>query len=155
VGCSGPEWEARDLIQGEAEIQEAPLNLNYSQSSGLITQDDGSHVALGWAGNHEGRNNPAMQDSVGLGPLPQGVYKIGPWGDHETVPGYPVHLGPMIASLTQIEGESFGRDGFFIHGPGGKDHLQSSRGCVEVPRPARNLVCTLTPGPDDTLTVKA
>ena len=96
-----------------------------------------------------------MQDHIALGPLPQGKYRIGPWGDHETIPGYPRHLGPMIASLTQIEGETFGRSGFYIHGPGGADPSQSSLGCVEVLRPARQLVHDLTPGPNDTLTVTA
>ena len=59
------------------------INITFSQSSGIITDDYGTYVAMGWAGNHSGKCNPKMQDVPNVGPLPQGVYKIGPWeADH-------------------------------------------------------------------------
>ena len=119
--------------------------MKYVQRTGVITDEGGHVVAIGWAGHDEGRNNPDMQDHMSLGPLPVGKYKFGPWGDHETVEDYPAHLGPMISSLIQVEGETFGRSGFFMHGPGGVNPLQSSRGCIEVYRPERNKIHTLDP----------
>jgi hypothetical protein len=119
--------------------------LTYIQSSGIVQNEVGKKIAQGWAGNHAGRNNPDMQDHVGLGPLPQGKYRFGPWGDHETVPGYPKHLGPLISSLTQIEGETYGRSSFYMHGPGGADPSQSSMGCIEIFRPEREIIRSLDP----------
>jgi hypothetical protein len=91
-----------------------------------------------------------MQDIHKVGPLPQGVYRIGPWEEHHG------HLGPMVASLTQIEGETFGRDAFYIHGPANNvmAYGQESLGCTVVPHACRQLIHDLTPGPDDTVTVK-
>lgn len=114
--------------------------ITFSQSTGIITQEDGAVVVpagLAWAGHDvpggvQGRNNPKAQDVVGVGPLPQGLYRVGAWGDAQSVHGYPAHLGPHIASLTQIDGQTFGRSGFFIHGPGGADPRQSSKGCIEI-----------------------
>jgi hypothetical protein len=124
------------------------MNLNFSQSTGLVTMDDGAHVAMGWSGNGEGKCNPAMQHVRDVGPLPQGVYRIGPWQDHP-------HLGRMVAPLTQIAGETFGRDDFLIHGPSMDPARrgQESKGCCVVPFAGRLQMHNLTPGPDDTLTV--
>lgn len=130
------------------------MNLNFSQSTGLITKDDGSHVALGWAGNHEGKANPDMQDRPSLGPLPQHVYEIQPWEIRHD------HLGPMVAFLKPSDKDPrpmFGRGDFFIHGPSMDQatYGQESKGCVVIPHTGRQLVHDLTPGPGDTLTVTA
>jgi len=130
------------------------MNLNYDQVTGRITDENGELIATGWAGHGEGKNSPAHQMDHDLGPLPQGVYEIGPWGDWSTQP-YPKHLGPLIASLTQVEGETYGRSGFFIHGPGGADSLESSKGCIEVPRIQREHVAMVTREPGNKLTVAA
>ena len=112
------------------------INLTFSQSSGIITDDYGTYVAMGWAGNHAGKCNPKMQDIHNVGPLPAGLYKIGPWEEHHD------HLGPFVASLTQISGETYGRDSFYIHGPDKdpKNFGQESKGCIVVPRPGRENI---------------
>lgn len=115
------------------------------QDEGVMLDDAGNEVAEGWAGHGAGRNNPAMQPVHEVGPLPQGLYDVGPWGDASSVLGYPAHLGPFIARLTQVEGETFGRDGFYIHGPGGADPTQSSKGCVEIMRVQRLQVMAMRP----------
>ena len=128
------------------------MDLSYNQVTGEFTNENSEVIAKGWAGHGVGKNAPEHQMDHELGPLPQGVYAIGPWGDWSTQ-NYPKHLGPLIASLTQVEGESYGRDGFFIHGPGGPDPLQSSKGCIEVYRIDREHVAMVTRGPGDRLKV--
>lgn len=128
------------------------VNLNYSQSSGLVTDSEGTIVAHGWAGNHEGKNNPDMQDKHNIGPLPRGLYRVGPWHTHGTIPGESGRLGPMVAHLEQIEGETFGRSAFFIHGPSSNPvrHGEESQGCIVIPYVERKAVRDLNP---DTVTV--
>lgn len=115
--------------------------LTYSQSTGIIHDQDGAIVAFGWAGHGDGKNNPAMQDSHALGPLPQGLYTVGKWEDVH--PG----LGPIVARLIQVEGETFGRDAFYIHGPAvdPKKYGQESKGCIVVPRVGRLKIKALDP----------
>ena len=110
------------------------LTLMYSQSSGALTGADKGVVAQGWAGNGEGKNNPAMQEVHEVGPLPQGLYDLGPWEQFH--PG----LGPLVCRLTQVEGETFGRDGFFIHGASMGHYGEESKGCIVLPRSQRELV---------------
>jgi len=112
----------------------------YSQSTGLMTKD-GAEFAHGFAGNDSrpgvnpnhihGYNNPDAQNKPGIGPLPQGLYRIDHWDDEH--PG----LGPIVAILVQIGGESYGRSGFRIHGMSATDPRNSSEGCICLPHDAR------------------
>lgn len=115
--------------------------LNYSQSTGTWTKDGGAVIAHGWAGNHEGKNNPEMQHVHSVGPLPRGLYKVGPW--EEMHPG----LGPIVAHLEQVEGETFGRSAFYIHGPAQDPahYGQESKGCTVVPHAERVGIRALNP----------
>jgi len=130
------------------------VNLNFEISTGTITQDDGTVITdQAFAGNDsrpevnpehiQGRNNPEHCDLHNIGPLPPGVYKFGPWHTH---PG----LGPHCAALTQIEGETYGRSAFYMHGASSTDPLNSSEGCVVVPHDPRCAIEAMDP---DTLTV--
>lgn len=47
----------------------------YHQSSGQLFHEN-DLVAIGFAGQAEGKNNPFMQDVRHTGPLPQGLYLI-------------------------------------------------------------------------------
>lgn len=122
------------------------MNLNFSQSTGNITTDSGALVAKGWAGNGDGKNNPNMQSVHNVGPLPQGVYRVDPWEENHG------GLGPIVAHLEQISGETFGRSAFYIHGPSmDKAHYgQESKGCIVIPRDQRLAVRARKP---DTITV--
>lgn len=115
--------------------------LTFSQTSGLVTDEVGNHVALGWSGNHDGKGNPAMQAVHCVGPLPQGLYRVDPWEEQHG------HLGPMVAHLEQVEGETHGRDGFYFHGPAQdpKHYGQESMGCIVVPRSGRLKVREAAP----------
>ena len=131
-------------------------NLNVSQTTGIVTKDNGIVVCTtAFMGNNyrpdtnptgiKGRNNPLMQDVHFIGPLPQGVYRVGEWGMHHPV-------GDLSAPLTQIAGETYGRNAFFIHGPGGADPENSSEGCIVIPHNDRVAVAALQP---ETITVTA
>lgn len=78
-----------------------------------------------WAGHGAGRNNPAMQDAKGVGPLPVGLYSYGPAYHHP-------HLGPFAMPLTQLSGQTYGRSGFFIHAAAFVHPENSSDGCLIV-----------------------
>jgi len=121
------------------------MNLNFSQLTGTITQDDGRVVAVGWSGCGDGKRNPEMQGVVDVGPLPRGVYKVGGWGDHPP-------LGQNSTPLTQISGESYGRDSFYIHGTSLDHPGQESHGCVVVPHGMRLMIQAILPE-GSTLTV--
>ena len=117
------------------------MNLNYDQVTGHISKDDGEVIATGWAGNGEGKNNPALQAERNVGPLPQGLYQVGEWEyEHNG-------LGHDVVALLQVEGETFDRSGFFIHGPSvNLEHYgQESKGCIVVPRDGRLVVKSLNP----------
>jgi hypothetical protein len=45
----------------------------YSQHNGRIYHD-GSLVGIGYAGKDDGKDNPAAQNQVGVGPIPIGTY---------------------------------------------------------------------------------
>ena len=130
-------------------------NLNYSQTTGKLTKDDGSLVATGFAGNNSrpgvnpkhlpGYNNHKLQDKHCIGPLPVGVYTVGRWEKlHDK-------LGPLVAPLTQTSGETFGRDDFFIHGASKEDSLNSSEGCLVFGYSDRLRIQEINPS---TITVK-
>ena len=114
--------------------------LTYSQSAGTLTAPDGAIVASGWAGSGVGKNAPTMQNVRAVGPLLQGLYVVGVWCDHP-------RLGNMVAPLTQIEGESYGRSDFWIHGPSKKPgrYGQESLGCIVVPFTGRVKVKAAAP----------
>jgi hypothetical protein len=113
----------------------------YSQSTGHVTSEGGTLLAIGFAGNDSrpgvnpghvhGYNNPAAQAIHCIGPLPQGLYKIVEWQDEHP------RLGPIVAILQQVSGETFGRDDFRIHGASATDPLNSSEGCIVLPHADR------------------
>ena len=126
------------------------MDITFCISAGTILTDDGRVVTTrAFAGNDsrpdvnpdhvQGRNNPAFVQVRSIGPLPPAVYRCGTWQDHP-------HLGPLSCPLTAIPGtgEQYGRDGFWIHGPGA-DVLNSSEGCVVVPHDARVQIRILHP----------
>ena len=116
------------------------ITITYSQSNGLIVNSDGGQIAAGWAGHGQGKNNPIMEDVQCVGPLPRGLYRVGEWQTHP-------RLGQHCAPLTQVQGESFGRSGFWIHGPSRdpEKYGQESEGCIVVPHDPRLGLEALAP----------
>ena len=105
----------------------------FSQSTGLM-RSGRARVGYGWAGQREGRNNPAMQDVPGVGPLPQGHYLIGE-------PHNSPHTGPYTLDLSPaLTNTMFGRSGFRIHGAAADHPELSSEGCIILPRFFREII---------------
>jgi Protein of unknown function (DUF2778) len=98
--------------------------MTYEQTSGKLLDDNGKLIGIGWAGHLQGRNNPAMENVEGVGPLPRGKYVVGNPIDH-------THLGPLSFPLQpDPSNKMFGRSGFFIHGASQIHPALSSDGCI-------------------------
>ena len=123
----------RDDIQPQVEDIHA-LAWTYAQKTGEL-QQDGKHVATGYSGGGDGKNNPVMEDVAGVGPIPQGEWNIS---------GPPVNTaehGPYVLSLKPAaETETFGRSAFLMHGDSVKAPGTASQGCVIMPRAVREQV---------------
>jgi len=106
----------------------------YAQKTGEL-QQDGKHVANGYSGAGNGKNNPAMQQVPNVGPIPQGDW---------TITGPPVNThdhGPYVLTLKPAPAtETFGRNGFLVHGDSIESPGCASHGCVIMPRPVREQV---------------
>ncbi|MFZ5503511.1 MAG: tlde1 domain-containing protein [Pseudomonadota bacterium] len=113
-----------------------------SQSTGQVTRVDanGNSTVLGtgYSGHGEGVNNPDMQNVEGVGPIPQGRYEIGPQQDNITGEGTRL---PGSMRLTPLEGtDTFGRDGFIIHGDNARGDQSASKGCPILNRNIRDQI---------------
>ena len=96
----------------------------YVQSTGDLLQD-GKRVDTGYSGCDEGKNNPAMQAVHDMGPIPQGTWTIigPPFGTTEHGPNV-LRLEPVVGTNT------FGRDGFLMHGDNVHFPGTASKGCI-------------------------
>lgn len=106
----------------------------YSQSSGELSRDGISVTAQGYSGYGNGKNNPVMQDHADVGPVPRGTYVIGKAqtsGRH----------GPLALPLIpDPANEMHGRSAFLIHGDSLAHLGGASRGCIILPRGARQRI---------------
>jgi len=103
----------------------------YFQKTGELADEGGEIVATGYSGHGEGRNNPAMEGVKDVGPIPAGSYAIGSVRDTET-------HGPVVMPLAHLAGDTFGREGFLIHGDNTRH--DASQGCIILPRTVRQAI---------------
>lgn len=97
---------------------------SYSQTSGELSHD-GILVGTGYSGFGPGLDNPDLQDVQNVGPIPQGLWTIGPAEDR------PGTLGPCVMPLTPYDGtDTFDRSGFYIHGNSSAHPEGASHGCI-------------------------
>ena len=119
------------------------LEFEYYSRSGYILYRDSagntSFVGTGYAGNGEGLNNPDYQYHENTGPLPEGMYTIGPQR-----PG--AKTGPAVMDLTPLATTfTNGRTDFLFHGDNSsKPPLTSSDGCIVTDRSTRDLIDSST-----------
>lgn len=98
----------------------------YHITSGSLYDKDKNWLGTGYSGAGltyaEGRNNPDKIKEVGVGPIPPGIYHIGPAYRHP-------QEGPCVMNLTPEEGtNTFGRSAFHIHGNNKSNN--ASHGCI-------------------------
>lgn len=98
----------------------------YQQSTGFLISAEGTKLfPPGYAGRGQGKNNPEMQDTHDVGPLPQGRYTM-----TDMVPDAP-HTGRFTIILEPDAGnEMFGRSLFRIHGDSIEEPGTASDGCI-------------------------
>jgi len=105
----------------------------YHQKNGGIYRD-GALVGLGYSGINDGLDNPAEQNVADVGPIPVGTYDIGEAFTHP-------QCGPMSMRLTPQDGtDTFGRDGFLIHGDNQDMNHTASHGCIILPKIIRAAI---------------
>lgn len=102
------------------------MTWTFTQKTGRI-EHDGEFVVNGYAGRDAGKNNPAMQNVKGIGPLPVGWYTMQPPKDDAVVGKYAIALTPDPTN------EMFGRNSFFWHGDSSEHPGFASHGCIVSP----------------------
>lgn len=90
--------------------------------------------SVGWAGQGNGKNNPAMQNVAKTGPLPVGKYIIGQPHDSPRTGPYTMDLTPSPSNTM------FGRSDFRIHGAAKENPELSSEGCIIMPHSVREKI---------------
>ena len=81
------------------------------------------YVCKGYAGKGACKNNPDCEYKRNEGPLPVGRYRLVPINHHR--------FRDPVFWLQQLEGPTYGRSGFLIHGDAsGSKAGQASRGCI-------------------------
>ena len=109
------------------------MTWEYQQSTGHFSHND-TFIVTGYSGRDEGLNNPAEEGVQGNGPIPHGQYTIGPAMTHPTV-------GPIAMRLKSCEGtDTYGRDGFLIHGDNKSMNHTASHGCIILPKAIRQMI---------------
>lgn len=92
---------------------------------------DGEFEGTSYSGFEEGRNNPAMEGVANVGPIPRGLYRIGPAYTHP-------HLGPVVMNLEPVGHDALGRTLFRIHGNNKTN--DASHGCIITGRTLREKI---------------
>lgn len=93
---------------------------------------DGDRIGAAYSGDPAHKNDPAFVGAHAEGPLPEGVYELGkPFGAADT--------GPFSIPLEQLQGESYGRGGFRIHGDSIQHPGAASHGCIVTAPEVRRL----------------
>lgn len=106
----------------------------WDQSQGKLFDANDNYVCKGYAGYKEGKNNPSKQNTIAIGPIPQGLWRLtGVCNSKNT--------GPFTIALQPEPGtETFGRNAFRIHGDSIKNPGYASHGCIILPRQFRELI---------------
>jgi len=112
-------------------------HLIYEQATGrMLVSENGQYdtLAVGYSGSlsRHARNDPDQQCVVKAGPIPRGLYRIGP-----------PEMGPSPYSLRLTpdpSNEMCGRSGFLIHGDSISHPGDASDGCIILTRRERETI---------------
>jgi hypothetical protein len=105
----------------------------YSQREGWFGKD-GVLLAWGYSGREQGLNEPEFQYTIGIGPIPRGIWHVGHPIDTED-------HGPFVLPLSpDTEEQLHSRMGFLIHGDNKKGDNSASHGCIILAHFARHRI---------------
>jgi len=114
------------------------LSWLYNVKTGELRNPAGAIIGLGYSGSREAKNNPAFEHVANLGPLPRGVWTMGPADTHP-------ELGPICIPLHPCMGtNTFARHDFFIHGDNPAHPRDSSHGCPVFGPTTRTMLALST-----------
>jgi len=111
----------------------------WDQSAGELRRD-GRLVSRGYSGKGRGKNNPALQNVPGVGPIPRGRYRIGAPYESKNVGPFTLPLYAIDAKPDDDTHQPTGRSGFRVHGDSIKAPGTASRGCIILPRAVREAI---------------
>ena len=124
------------------------MSFQYEQSNGTLTRN-GQVLGVGYSGNGDALNNPAMQAIRMHGPLPRGQYTI-------QAPSVHPKLGPIAMELLPFSTNTmFLRGGFFIHGDNAQMNHTASDGCMIFGHDLRVQIAQAVLAGENQLTVVA
>lgn len=105
----------------------------YDSTTGKLSYQlkDRWKEGVGYSGHGVGCNNPGKEMVAGVGPIPRGMYAIGPWEDSPK-------LGPCVAQLVPLDrSQVYDRSGFYMHGDNREGNRTGSDGCIVQSRMVR------------------
>ena len=108
----------------------------YDQSSGQLTRN-GVLIATGYSGNKRGKNNPALQGTRMVGPIPRGLWKLAGIADSPNTGPRTITLHAVDHNPSDDTEDGTGRGSFRIHGDSVRDPGNASHGCIILPRAVR------------------
>lgn len=103
--------------------------LYFNQKTGKFSRD-GNHVAYGYSGHGEGKNNPALENESCVGPIPRGVWHVEVITANGVPCDYEGKKAPVMRLTPSPDTETFGRSGFLIHGDSVHEPGTASLGCI-------------------------
>ncbi|HVS39724.1 MAG TPA: tlde1 domain-containing protein [Gemmataceae bacterium] len=131
VGAVAPSQAARDDGQNDKP------RYVYEQTTGnlyLVAGADRTLLGTGYSGTGDGRNNPDLQGTRNVGPIPQGLWRIGDAHDSQKT-------GKLVMDLTPVGHDALGRSDFQMHGDNAKTH-DASHGCIVMDRSVREKIAS-------------
>lgn len=108
----------------------------WKQAAGELWRN-GELVSRGYSGKGRGKNNPALQGLAGIGPIPQGDWKLLSIYDSKLVGPRAIVVDKVDSTPGDDIDDVTGRGAFRIHGDSIKNPGTASKGCIILPRDVR------------------